>query len=91
MDDNIESVLEDLTCEMWAMRTIIVELLADKLEKSKNPKKAADLMASRVYDSYKPSSLPDPIRLKLPEIVVSILDDATRVAVSPNRRGREGG
>jgi hypothetical protein len=91
MDKEAEEALNELTCVMWAIRTVAVELLADKLEKFADPKKAADLMTKRVYKSYETSSLPEPLRLKIPEHVVSILDDATTAALNPHRKRKEGG
>ena len=58
MDETTEKELTEHACELWAIRTVVVDLLADKLERSSDPKKAANTIIKNVYRSWEASSLP---------------------------------
>jgi hypothetical protein len=88
MDDETEKELTELVCEIWAIRTVITELLADRLKRSNDPQKTANSIVKTVYKNYETSSFPEHYRLKIPEHIVSILDDAT-AAAPRRRRGRD--
>jgi hypothetical protein len=88
MDEETEKELTEHACELWAIRIVATELLADRLERSSDPKRAADAIIKKVYRSWEASSLPEFYRLKVPEHIASIVDDATTAAL---RRRRERG
>ncbi len=44
--------MDNLVCEMWAIRTLAVELLADKLAGFQDVRKAADQISKAVYSAY---------------------------------------
>jgi hypothetical protein len=91
MDDETQRQLEELSFEIWAVRAVAIEFLADKLAGFKNPKKAANLMASRVFENYEKSRLPEASQIRLSETIVAILDDATNAVLSLRQKKGGGG
>jgi hypothetical protein len=57
MDEETEKELTEHACELWAIRTVAIDLLADRLERSNDPKRAADTIIKNVYRSWEASSL----------------------------------
>lgn len=88
MPPRVSDELEDLKFEIIAIRLLVVQLFADKLSALSSPKKGANLLVERAYSALAKTSLREPVRMRLTEYVVSILDDAARAALDDDRRGK---